>query len=260
MDEDWLKQAICEFIGPFALVFAGVGSIIATQGHDLVAIALAHGLAIGLIISAAGHISGGHYNPAVTIGFLATGRISVPKAVMYIVAQLLGALAAALILTQVYPDLGDFGRNNVGVNLGALTVGAGMTPVNALIVEAVMTFFLMFVIYGVAVDGRTGKAIAGLAIGLTITMDILLGGPASGAAMNPARWFGPAVVQQAYGDWWVWWVGPIIGAVLAALLFNYVLLGNAPPMPTRPDAITEPPRPSDPARSSSPRSQARRKR
>ena len=230
---DWVKLAIVEFLGPFALVFAGVGAIIQTQGDNLVAIALAHGLAIGLMISAVGHISGGAFNPAVTLGLVAAGRIDPPRAGVYIVAQLLGASAGAGVLTFVYPDLGEFGRNNAGINLGVPALGPGIDAGNALILEIVLTFFLMFVIFGVAVDHRAGRVISGLAIGLTITLDIFAGGVVSGAVMNPARAFGPALIQQDFADFWIWWVGPIVGAVAAALLYNNVLLAGvragAPP-------------------------------
>jgi MIP family channel proteins len=233
VEHDRFKLAIVEFLGPFALVFAGVGAIIQTQGQtqglNLVAIALAHGLAIGLMVSAVGHISGGSFNPAVTIGLLAARRIDLERAILYIVAELAGGVAGAGVLVLVYPDLGPYGRNNLVANLGVPAVGEGMSILNALVMEIVLTFFLMFVIFGVAIDYRTGRAVSGLVIGLTITMDILAGGVVSGAVMNPARWFGPALIQQSFANWWLWIVGPVIGAVLAALLYNDVLLGRIPP-------------------------------
>ena len=244
-DRDLVRALIVEFIGAFALVFVGAGAIIATQGQDLVAIALAHGLAIGLMVTAAGHISGGHFNPAVTIGFLLTRRVATDRAIAYIVAQILGALAGALVLTLTFRDLE---RNADGVNLGVPAVGANLNAGNALVAEIVLTFFLMFVIFGVAVDSRTSRVISGLAIGLTIAMDIFVGGPVSGAAMNPARYLGPAIVQLGDGNWsdaWIWIVGPIVGATIAAFLFNDVLIGTfRPAVPGRPVA----PRPGTPAR------------
>ncbi len=224
-DRDWVKLAIVEFIGPFTLVFAGVGAIIQTQGENLVAIALAHGLAIGLMVAAVGHISGGAFNPAVTIGLLAARRIDLPRAVLYIVAQLLGGVAGAGALTLVYRDIE---RNRDNIELGVPAIGANLSTGNALVMEIILTFFLMFVIFGVAIDHRTGRAISGLAIGLTITMDIFAGGVVSGAVMNPARAFGPAVIQGQFTDFWIWWVGPIVGAVIAALLYNDVLLAGVP--------------------------------
>ena len=222
-DRDWIKLAIVEFLGPFALVFAGVGAIIQTEGQNLVAIALAHGLALGLMVSAVGHISGGAFNPAVTIGLLAARRIELDRAIVYIVAQLLGGVAGAGALTLVYRDLE---RNRSAVNLGVPVIGPNLSVGNALTIEVILTFFLMFVVFGVAIDHRTGRAISGLVIGLTITLDILAGGVVSGAVMNPARAFGPSVVQWDWPDHWIYWVGPIVGAVIAALLYNDVLLAG----------------------------------
>ncbi len=222
-DRALMRSLIVEFIGPFALVFAGAGSIILTQGQDIVAIALAHGLAIGLLVLAAGHISGGHFNPAVTAAVLVTRRMDVRTAALYVVAQLAGALAGAGALTLVYRDIE---RN--AVNLGVPAVGANLSSGNALIAEIISTFFLVFVIFGTAVDERTPKIIAGLAIGLTITMGVLAGGSISGAALNPARWFGPAVVQNDFSNFWIWIVGPLVGGVAAGVLYNDVLLERAP--------------------------------
>jgi aquaporin Z len=215
---------VVEFIGPFALTFIGAGAIILDQvlhrdATDLVSIALAHGLAIGLMVAAAGHISGGHYNPAVTIGLLATRRIKPAVAAGYIVAQLLGALVAAALLKAFFPA--DAVNT---VQLGTPALGRGVDPVAGTIIEVILTFFLMFTIFGTAVDTRGPRGVAPLAIGLTISMDILAGGPLTGAAMNPSRWFGTAIVQGFLDNWWVYWVGPIIGALIAALLYHYVLL------------------------------------
>jgi aquaporin Z len=228
VNRDVTKMLISEFLGPFALVFMGVGAIIQTQGNGLVAIAFAHGLGLGLVILAAGHYSGGHYNPAVTIGFWAVRRIDTKLAIYYIIAQCLGGLAAAGALVLVYPDL-DRNKVNLGVPAvgKALTTGESFGVGRPFVIEIILTFFLMFVIFGTAVDIHSGgRMIAGLAIGLAVTMDIFAGGVVSGAAMNPARWFGPAVVQQDWSDFWIWWAGPIIGAVAAALVYNYLLLGN----------------------------------
>ncbi|HEX3303656.1 MAG TPA: MIP/aquaporin family protein [Thermomicrobiales bacterium] len=221
MDGQLLKKAIVEFIGTFSLLFMGIGAIVMTGGENLVAIAFAHGLAIGLLIMAAGHISGGFFNPAVTIGMLVTRRISGYNAGVYIVAQLLGAVAGTLFILAAFPE-----SMRDAVNLGVPAVGTGYTTGNALIAEIVTTFFLIFVIFGVAVDQRSAKAVGGLAIGLTITMDIFATGAISGAAMNPARWFGPAIVGGHWDDFWIWIIGPIVGAVVAALIFNDVLLAG----------------------------------
>ncbi len=221
MDRTGLYQKlIVEFIGPFALCFAGIGAIMLTGGN-IVAIAFAHGLAIGLMIMAAGHISGGHFNPAVTVAMIATRRIDGATGGAYIVAQLLGALAGTLAIRATVTD--DVAN---AVGLGVPAVGAGFSSGNALVMEAILTFFLVFSIFGSAVDPRSSKSIAGLVIGLTITMDILAGGGVSGAAMNPSRWFGPAVVQTEFSDLWIWIVGPIAGALVAAFIYNDVLLKN----------------------------------
>jgi MIP family channel proteins len=223
MERDWLKKAIVEFVGTFALIFAGAGSIIATGGQNLVAIALAHGLAIGLMVAAAGHISGGVYNPSLTVGLVITRKMGLNRGVYYIVAQLIGGLVAALVLKALFTP-----EAISAVNLGTPAVGPGIGTAAAVVAELIMTFFLMYSVFGVAIDLRGARAIAGLVIGLTITMDIFVGGGLSGAAMNPARWFGPAIVQGAFADWWIWWVGPIVGAALAALLWNEVYLKGEP--------------------------------
>jgi MIP family channel proteins len=199
------------------------------DGGTLVMVALAHGLAIGLMIAAAGHISGGHYNPAVTIGLWLGGKTGSMKALAYIIVQLAGATAAALILKQIFDDSNATLANSnaiPAVNYGGendtdfLIVGRA----NAFIIEIILTFFLVYVICGVAVDARGPHAIASLAIGLTITMDILVAGPMTGAAMNPARHFGPALVEGEWTDAWLYWVAPIAGAVIASILYNYVMI------------------------------------
>jgi len=222
MDEQLMKRAIVEFIGPFALCFMGIGSIILFP-NDFVAIAFAHGLAIGLCVMAAGHVSGGHFNPSISIAMFATGRLNVRELVTYVASQLLGAVAASIVLLATFSqEL----RNNV--KFGIPAVGNGFSSGNALVAEIVATFFLVFVVFGTAVDQRSAKAAAGLAIGLTITMDIFAVGPVSGAAMNPARWFGPALVDSNYSDFWIWIVGPIVGALLAGFLWSNVLFTGEP--------------------------------
>ena len=222
MKKSWLKNSVVEFVGTFALIFVGAGSIIATGGQNLVAIALAHGLAIGLMVAAAGHISGGVYNPALTVGLMAARRIPVGRGVYYIVAQLVGATVAALALKVLFAPAAI-----AAVNLGTPAVGLGVSGGAAVLAEIIMTFFLMYSVFGVAVDLRGARAIAGLVIGLTITMDIFVGGGLTGAAMNPARWFGPAIVQGAFDNWWIYWVGPIIGASIAAVVWNQFYLSDA---------------------------------
>lgn len=230
MTEDLSRKLVVEAIGAFALAFIGCGAIVMTQGDNLVAIALAHGLAIGLMVTALGHISGGHYNPAVTLGMLVARRIDITSAIGYVIAQLVGAVLGAGALTLIYRDVD---RNRVELGLPVIGQSTFTEPAqryssgNAFVAEAILTFFLVLVVFGVAVDHRTGgRAIAGLAIGLTITMDIFAGGAVSGAAVNPSRWFGPAVIQQEFGDFWIWIAGPALGGVVAALLFSEFLLGR----------------------------------
>ena len=218
MDDSQRKLA-AEFVGTFALIFAGAGAAI--QGADLVGQALANGLAIGLMVTAVGHISGGHFNPAVTLSMLVTKRIEPAEAVRYWVSQLAGATAAALVLLATFPS-----AMHDAVNLGVPAVAKDpITSWNALVAEIVGTFFLVFVIYGVAVDKRGAfKILAGLPIGLIITVDILAIGGVSGGAVNPARWFGPALVSGTFDNFWVWILGPAIGAVLAGLAYDRLLL------------------------------------
>lgn len=234
MRSNTVRSLVVEFIGPFTLTFAGAGAIIATAGKDLVAIALAHGLAIGLMVAAAGAISGGVYNPALTVGLLLAKKLDVTKAALYIVAQLLGGFVAALALKAVFPQ-----AMIDAVKFGVPAVGAGFGVGAALFIEIIMTFFLMFVVFGTAIDERGPRAIAALAIGLTITMDIFFGGGVSGAAMNPARWFGVAIAGGLFDNWWVWWVGPILGALLAAAIYAYILEEDAmtPPVEVVTDDI-----------------------
>jgi len=259
-DRDLWKASLAEFLGPLTLVVAGVGAIISTQnlsdGGNLVAVALAHGLAIGLMVASLGHVSGGHFNPAVTFSMLATGEIGLTRAVTYIIAQVVGGVAGAGLLTVIFPALGPMGRNNPGVNLGLPGLGPDVTIIGALIMEGVMTFLLVLVIFGTAVDPRGPKAIAPLAIGLTITIDILSGGRVTGAAMNPARALGPAIVQQDFSNWWIYWVGPIIGGLIAGFAYKYAWLpGTSMAVPnlrksaTEATAVlTEPPPPGPPNR------------
>jgi aquaporin Z len=241
MPADWFRRAVAEFVGTFALVFIGVGSIV-FAGGNLVAVALAHGLVIAVMATAVGHISGGHFNPAVTFGFVVTRRMELPLAAVYWVTQLLAGVVGALALRAIYPAEANLDAGVPRVN-GAIGSGAGV------LTEAILTFFLVWVIFATAADPRGAfKSIAGLAIGLTITLDILGGGPLTGAAMNPARAFGPELVQGVWGDFWVYWVGPLAGGGLAALAYELLYLRPlAPAVVGPPETGLEEPRPGDAA-------------
>ncbi|MGH7128048.1 MAG: aquaporin, partial [Planctomycetaceae bacterium] len=191
------------------------------SGAGLVGVALAHGLALAIAVSVFGGISGAHINPAVTCGFLVTGRIPPLQALGYTIAQLLGATAAAGFCRGVFPE-STVADARLGIPLPADWV---TVPV-LLAVEFVLTFLLMISVYGTAVDerGRGVVNIGGFAIGLTVTFDILAAGKVTGASMNPARSFGPAVILGEFSFHWCYWVAPIAGAAAAALIYEHLLL------------------------------------
>jgi MIP family channel proteins len=223
------QKLVAEFIGTFALIFFGAGSICTDQylhgtgGLGLLGIALAHGLAIALMVSALGHISGGHFNPAVTIGFWVTKRVSTVDTILYWVAQLAGAAAAAFLLKAVVPE--DTWR---AVALGTPELARDLPVSAAMALEAVTTFFLVLVVFATAVDERgTFKSIAGFGIGLTITLGILVAGPFTGAALNPARFFGPALAATHWAHQGIYWVGPLAGGFVAGLLYDTLYLKKA---------------------------------
>ena len=228
--EDTLRRAAAEFVGAFALIFIGAGSIVTANGiHDpsLIGVAIAHGVTIAIMVSAVGHISGGHFNPAITFGFLITRRIKPALAVVYWLAQFGGAALAALLVRDLLPR-----ASTEAVKLGVPALGGGVDAGAGFALEAIFTFFLVWAVFATAVDPRGAfKSIAGLAIGLTITIDILFGGPLTGAAMNPARAFGPQLVGNHWSDGWVWYAGPVLGASVAAALYELLYL-----RPARPEA------------------------
>jgi aquaporin TIP len=238
MDQDVLRRGVAEFIGTFTLIFIGGGAGI-VSGNDIVAVGLANGLAIGIMVSNLGHISGGHFNPAITLGFLTTRRITRPLAVVYWIAQFGGSLVAALILRGFFHKAVIFATPHAG----AFGAGKGVA------LELIMTFFLVWAVWATAVDpGGAFKAIAGLAIGLTITIDVFVGGPLTGAAMNPARAFGPEVVSGMWGEGWIYYVGPVLGGLLAAFLFEYLYLRpTQPPVVGTPESGIDEPRPGETA-------------
>jgi len=210
MDQKNLKPALAELIGTFTLVFIGAGAgALAGQGGGLVGVALAHGIALMVIVYAWGAISGAHVNPAVTFGLALAKKIDWMTAVWYWIAQLIGAAIAGFLLAYlVGADSG------LGATVGSLTKSE---PLKAVIVEFVLTFFLVTAVFASAVGGRNGNAI-GLAIGFVLAMDILMGGPLTGASMNPARTFGPALATGDFSYLWIYLVGPLLGGGAAALL------------------------------------------
>jgi MIP family channel proteins len=214
-----------ELIGTFLFLFVGIGSAMLTaqQGWGandpagLLVVALAHGLVLAVLVSALGAVSGGHFNPAVTFGVWVAGQIPGRHAIQYFIAQLIGGLLAAWSLVIVFPAQGS---------VGVPALGAGIDPLVGIGIEAVLTVILLVAVFGTAIDPRAPK-VGGLAIGLALAAGILLGGPLTGGALNPARWFGPAGVTGLWDNGWVWIIGPLLGAALAALFYRYLLLPEA---------------------------------
>jgi aquaporin Z len=225
------KAAVAEFIATFALIFVGAGSVIVASSAgqlDLVGVALAHGLVLAVMVSITGHISGGQINPAVTIALWAAGKIGTQRGAVLILAQVVGAVMGALLLRYVVGGAAFDGGGG-----GTPALAPGMAVGKGIVLEAILTFFLVFVVFGTAVDDKgPWNKTAGFTIGLTIAFDILAFGPLTGAAMNPARWFGPALVGGQWADALVWIVGPIAGAIIAGVLYTAVLLrGREPATP-----------------------------
>jgi MIP family channel proteins len=220
MRDSW-RHFAAEFIGTFALVFVGSGAIMTARMSQspaaLVEVALAHGLILAVMVSALMRISG-HFNPAVTLGMLATRRIEAMMAALYIVAQILGAVVAGYALKATFPDA-IFAATRGGGQAIALDI----TGVQAFILEAIATFFLAFAVFGTAVDPNAPK-IGGLGIGFVVTADILVIGPLTGGSMNPARSFGPAVASGVYEAQLLYWFAPITGAVVASLLYEFLFM------------------------------------
>jgi aquaporin Z len=221
--KDSLRHFVAELVGTFALVFVGGAAIMmAQQGMgSLGTVAAAHGLILAIMVTAAMRISG-HFNPAVTLGFLATRRIQPLMAGVYIVAQILGAMLAAYAHKGLTPvDVYNAAHG------GTLSIASAVSGGQAFGLEAIATFFLVFAVFGSAVDPQAPK-IGGFAIGLTVAADILAIGPMTGAAMNPARAFGPAVAFGQYEGQLIYWLGPIVGGVVAAVLYDQLFLPRPP--------------------------------
>ena len=220
---DLARRAAAEALAAFALVFAGCGAIVANAQYDgalgAVGISRVFGLIIMVMVYATGHLSGAHINPAVTVAFTLTRHFPARDAAAYVTAQLIGATAGALVLLAVWPDQ----PAELGATIPSVSAGS------AFVYELLLTAFLMFVIMAVATDTRAVGAAAAIAIGGTVGLDALFGGPVTGASMNPARTFGPALAAGEWTDFWLYVVGPLAGAALGALAYQLVR-GGAQPM------------------------------
>jgi MIP family channel proteins len=218
MRDSW-RHFIAEFIGTFALVFIGSGAII--RGGSLAEVALAHGIILSVMVTALMRISG-HFNPAVTLTFMATRRIEPVMGVVYMIAQFTGAIVAAYALKGIFPTAAV-----EATRVGGQVIAGSITFTGAVVLELIATFFLVWVIFGTAVDPDAPR-VGGFAIGLTIAADILAIGPLTGASMNPARSFGPAVASGIFEAQAVFWIGPIVGALIAGILYDRLFLRRAP--------------------------------
>jgi aquaporin Z len=220
MEYDVTRKAAAEFIGTFMFVLAVLGSLVVSGQGGLAGTALAQGFALAIMISALGHVSGGHFNPAVTLGFLITRRIAPALAVVYAIAQFAGAIAAALLLHALYPE--EAGLENAAT---VVTTQADFSAWEALILEGVFTFMLVWVVFATAVDDRGSfGAIGGFGIGLVLAVSVLTIGPITGSSINPARTLGPALVEGEWADAWIYYVGPFVGGALAALVYTVLYL------------------------------------
>ena len=225
------RQAyVAEFIGTFALVFFGTMSVImffplmgfSAPQSSFLGVAFAYGLILMVMVYTIGPISGCHINPAITITAVALRKLESSDGIAYLLAQVFGAILAGIVDFIVQP--GNGGNIKFGLPMPMLSIGS--SDAVAALVEMIITFFLMFSVYAVLYSGKVHPAASGLLIGMTLAADVLIAGPLTGGAANPARWLGPAVASLDFSDAWVYWVGPIVGALLGGFTFEYLL---APP-------------------------------
>ncbi len=224
-----MKKYIAEILGTLLIVFIGAGAICADYtlkmagGHGVGSTWTMPVFSIVLvaIVYATSYISGSHINPAVTISFWITRRMHANTAIFYIISQLLGAVIAACFLRILFPDAVST------VHLGTCTLGKGVGFWKAIFIEAIITFLFVFTIYATAVDKRTSKTLAGVAIGLVYLFGMLVSATITGGALNPARVFGPAVVSGHFNSHLIWWLGPVSGGVAAGFLYKKVFPGKA---------------------------------
>ena len=231
MNEINWRGTLAEVVGTFGFVTIVAGAIVAADQANLgavglVAIALAHALGLAAMVTIFGHISGGQFNPAVTIGLLVGRQIDINEAISYIVGQLVGAILAGLFLLLTYTIMGGSALSAAeATNIGTPAIGPQMGVWGAVLLEAGMTFLLVLAVYGSAVDGRAPK-LGGLIIGFTLGACILLGGSLTGGSLNPARSLGSTLASMSWDNWWVYWVGPIIGGAIGGLLYGNLFLSN----------------------------------
>jgi aquaporin TIP len=225
MRSPW-NALVAEIAGTFMFFFVGIGAAATIDragsvdgASGLIVVALAHGVVLAVMVSALGAVSGAHFNPAVTFGVWLAGQMPGRRALSYVLAQFIGGLAAAWSLRIIFPA-------TVSETLGRPSLGQGVEPLVGLGVELILTVVLLTAVFGTAIDPR-GPKVGGLAIGFAVAADILMGGPLTGAAMNPARWFGPAVVTGVWDFSYVWIVGPLVGAAIGALVYRYFFLPEA---------------------------------
>ena len=224
---NWFAEGIATyclvFFGPLSVMLSVVAFGDGLSTEAILMISFAHGSAIGLMVYAFGHVSGAHINPAVTIPMIITRKIGIADGVGYIVLQLVGAVAAAFTLKAVLPELG------AAVNFGTQAPGEliNSSATSAVGLEAIFTFFLVTVIFMTAVHKKAAAGIQGISIGGMVFLLHIVGVPLTGASMNPARTFGPALASGFWEFHWVYWVGPIIGGIIAGLIMNYVFVKKA---------------------------------
>jgi MIP family channel proteins len=222
---------VAELIGTFFLVLAGTAVAVAASLNltiaglpaDSLSVALSFGLSLIALVFALGHISGAHFNPAVTLGLLITGRFPLKYTPFYIAAQMAGAILASLTVLYMYGK-----KAKVVAALGATLPSKNVNGWRIIVIEAIVTFLLMLVIMAIATDDRTPKAAAGTAIGFTLTVGILIAGPLTGGALNPARALGPMIVAGRETDWWCYVIGPVIGACAAAIIYGFLNKAEEP--------------------------------
>ena len=217
-----LKSSAAEFVAVLLFVFIGAGVVVSTgtltqemTPARLTAIALAHGLTICMLVYATAHISGGHINPAVTIATMITGKTPAIKGVMFIIAQLLGGIVGAYLLYIAVPSVAHG-------SLGAHALAPGVSITSGLIAETALTFVRVFIVFATATDDRAIGSMAPFAIGIAVLVAHLVAVPLTGTGINPARSLGPAIATQEFTNIWIYFVGPVIGAVLAGIVYQYV--------------------------------------